>query len=94
MCKTRWSEKDISYEQFYQGISHMAKVFELINGTRPEMHNYSETYTYGSNAKSKKDASLYLSVLKGFEFAGIFTLPNAPYSSKNSGTPSQSSRCN
>ena len=35
MCKTRWSERGISYENFYLAIPFMVEPFEIMNGTYP-----------------------------------------------------------
>ena len=36
MCKTHWSESDISYENFYRAIPFMVEAFETMNGTYPK----------------------------------------------------------
>ena len=36
-CGTRWSERDISDEQFYLAIPFITEAFEVINGTHPEL---------------------------------------------------------
>ena len=38
LCKTRWSERDISYERFYLAMPFIAESLEIINRTNPELH--------------------------------------------------------
>ena len=44
MYKTRWSEREISYEHFYLAISFMVEAFEIMNGTHPK-NNDSKVFT-------------------------------------------------
>ena len=45
VCRTRWSERDVSYEHFYLALSLIVKAFEVINGTHTELDEFEEIYT-------------------------------------------------
>ena len=42
LCKTRWWERDISYERFYLTIPFITESLEIINGTHSEFHIFEE----------------------------------------------------
>ena len=68
MCKTRWSERDISYEHFYLAISFMVEAFEIMSGTYPKNNDFDSVYKDGWDSKTKKDATSYLNAITKFEF--------------------------
>ena len=68
MCKTRWSERDISYEHFYLAIAFMVETFEIMNGTYPKRNDFDSVYKDGWNSKTKEDAASYLNAITKFEF--------------------------
>ena len=75
MCSTRWSERDVLHEYFYLAISHMIKAFKVMNGTHPELRSFDKIYIDGWEAKSKKEATLFLNSFTNFEFiVGIIIL--------------------
>lgn len=76
LCKTRWSERDISYEHFYLAIPHMIEAFEVINGTHPDIDAFDDDlYRKGWDSNSKKEATGFINTLANFEFiVGIISL--------------------
>ena len=67
LCKTRWSECDISYERFYLAIPFIEEALQIINGTHPE-ENQLSVYRDGWDSKTKQEASRYLHAVTKFEF--------------------------
>ena len=47
MCKTHWSKRDISYEQFYLAVLFMVEVFEIIDGTHSKKNDFNSVYKDG-----------------------------------------------
>ena len=47
MCKTRWSEHDMSYEHFYLAILSTVEAFEIMNGTYPKNNDFNSIYKDG-----------------------------------------------
>ena len=39
MCKTRWCERDVSYERFYLAMPYIMEVLEVMNGTHADIIN-------------------------------------------------------
>ena len=75
MCRTRWSERNVSYEHFYLATPHMVEAFKVMNGTHPELRSFKKIYTDGREVKTKKEANLFFNILTDFEFIfGIITL--------------------
>ena len=68
MCKTRWSERDISYEHFYLAIPFMVEAFEIMNGTYPKNNDFDSVYKDGWDSKTKEDATGYLNAITKFGF--------------------------
>ena len=68
MCKTRWSERDMSYEHFYLAIAFMVETFEIMNGNYPKNNDFDSVYKDGWNSKTKEDATSYLNAITKFEF--------------------------
>ena len=68
MCKTRWSERDISYEHFYIAIPFMVETFEIMNGTYPKNNDFDSFYKDGWDSETKEDATSYLNAITKFEF--------------------------
>ena len=60
--KTRWSERDVSYEHFYLALSFIEEVLEIINGTYPSINTFDEIVTKGWDSNSKKEATAYIIV--------------------------------
>ena len=68
ICKTRWSERGVSYEHFYRGIFFMVEAFKIMNGTYPKNNDFDSAYKDGWNSKTKEDATSYLNAITEFEF--------------------------
>ena len=47
MCKTRWPERDVSYEHFYLTLPFIVEALEIINGTHPTRSTFDEIFTKG-----------------------------------------------
>ena len=75
MCKTRWSERDVSYEHLYQDLLFIVEELQIINGTLPSINTFDEIFTKGWGSNSKKEATAYINALTSFEFiVGITSL--------------------
>ena len=75
MCKTRWSERDLSYEHFYLALPFIVEALEIINGTHPSINTFDEIFTKGWDSNSKKESTAYINDLTSFEFiVGITSL--------------------
>ena len=68
MCKTRWCERDVSYERFYLAMPYIVEALEVMNGTHAVINQLDETYLKGWSAKDKQEASSYLHALPNFNF--------------------------
>ena len=68
MCKTRWFERDISYEHFYLAIPFMVEEFEIMNRNHPKNNDFDGVYKDGWDSKTKEDATSYLNAINKFEF--------------------------
>ena len=40
MCKTKWSERDLTYEHFYLPLLFIVEALEIINGIHAEMESF------------------------------------------------------
>ena len=47
MCKTRWSERDVSYKHFNVALSFIVVALEIINGIHTSMNTSDEIFTKG-----------------------------------------------
>ena len=75
MCKTRWCERDVSYERFYLAMPYIVEALEVMNGTHAVINQLDETYLKGWSAKDKQEASSYLHALTNFNFIiGLISL--------------------
>lgn len=75
LCGTRWFECDVSYKCSYSAIPFIAESFETINGTHPELEQFSKTRTTGCDAQAKIEAASFLNALTKFELiVGIISL--------------------
>ena len=75
MCKTRWCERDVSYERFYLAMLYIVEALEVMNGTHAVINQLDETYLKGWSAKDKQEASSYLHALTNFNFIiGLISL--------------------
>ena len=75
MCKTRWSERDVSYEYFYLALPFILEALEIIKGTHPSIDTFDEIFTKGWHSNSKKEAAAYINAPTSFEFiVGITSL--------------------
>ena len=45
VCKTRWCERDVSYERFYFAMPYIMEALEVMNGTRANIYQLVETYS-------------------------------------------------
>ena len=68
MCKTRWCERDISYEHFYLAIRFIVEAFEIMNRNYPKNNDFDSVYKDGWDSKTKEDATSYLNAITKFEF--------------------------
>ena len=68
MCKTRWSERDISCEHFYLGILFIVEAFKIMNRTYLKNNDFDSVYTDGWDSKTKEDETSYLNAITKFEF--------------------------
>ena len=68
MCKTRWSERDVSCEHFYLALPSIVEALEIINGTHPSIKTFDEIFTKGWDSNSKKEAAAYINALTSFGF--------------------------
>ena len=75
MCKTRWCERDVSYERFYLVMPYIMEALEVTNGTHADINQLNETYSKGLSAKDKQEASSYLHTLSNFSFIIAFISP-------------------
>ena len=57
MCKTRWSERDISYEHLYLAMPHMVDALQIMVGTHPDVATFLETYTTGWDSSRRCNIS-------------------------------------
>ena len=53
MCKTRWCERDVSYERFYLAVPYIMEALEVMKGTHPDINQLDETYSKLWSAKDK-----------------------------------------
>ena len=53
MCKTRWCERDVSYERFYLAMPCIMEALEVMKGTHPTINQLDETYSKWWSAKNK-----------------------------------------
>ena len=75
MRKTRWSERDVSYEHLYLDLLFIVEELQIINGTLPSINTFDEIFTRGWGSNSKKGATAYIDALTSFEFiVGIASL--------------------
>ena len=75
MCKTRWCERDVSYERFYLAIPYIMKALEFMNRTHAVINKLNKKYSKGWGAKDKQVASSYLHALSNFNFIiGLISL--------------------
>ena len=68
LCKTRWSERDISYEHFYLAIPFIVEALEIMNGTHRGKESFESVYKDGWDSKAKKEATSFLNAVTKFEF--------------------------
>ena len=68
MCKTRWSEHDISYEHFYVAIPFMVEAFEIMKRTYPKNNDFDSVYKDDWDSKTTEDSTSYLNAITKFEF--------------------------
>ena len=68
MCKTRCSERDVSYEHFYLDFPFNVETLEIVNGTNRSINMFDEVFTKGWDSNSRKEATTYINSLTSFEF--------------------------
>ena len=44
MCRTRWSERDVSYGHFYLVLPFIAEALEVINSTHPQLDTFAHRW--------------------------------------------------
>ena len=75
MCKTPWSEGDVSYEHFYLAFPFVVEALEIFNGKHPSINTFDEIFTKVWDSNSEKEAMAYINALTNFEFiVGITSL--------------------
>ena len=75
MRKTRWCERDVSYERFYLAMSYIMKALEFMNRTHAVINKLNKKYSKGWGANDKQVASSYLHALSNFNFIiGLISL--------------------
>ena len=68
MCKTPWSEGDVSYEHFYLAFPFVVEALEIFNGKHPSINTFDEIFTKVWDSNSEKEAMAYINALTNFEF--------------------------
>ena len=66
MCKTRWCERDVSYERFNLAMPYIMEALEIMNGMHADINQLDETYSKGWSSKDKQETSSYLHGLSNF----------------------------
>ena len=66
MCKTRWCERDVSYERFNLAMPYIMEALEVMNGMHADINQLDETYSKGWSSKDKQETSSYLHGLSNF----------------------------
>ena len=61
--KTRWSERDVSYQHFYLALPFIVEALEIINGRHPTINTFGEVFIKGWDSNSKKEATAYINSL-------------------------------
>ena len=61
MCKTKWCERDVSYERFYLVMPYIMEALEVMTGTNADINQLDEMYSKGWSAKiNKKLPCIYM----------------------------------
>ena len=68
MCKTKWSERDLTYEHFYIPLLFIVEALEIINGTHAEWNHLKKKYTEDWDYKTKRESTSLLNAVTSFEF--------------------------
>jgi hypothetical protein len=68
MCKTCWSQRDISYEHFYLAIPFIVTAFEVTNGSYGNLEEFDPLFTTGWDAETKGKATSFLKSVTDFGF--------------------------
>ena len=68
MCKTRWCERDVSYERFYLAMPYIMETLEVMNETQTDINQLDETYSKRWSTEDKQEASSYLYALFNLNF--------------------------
>ena len=68
LCKTRWSERDISYKRFYLTIPFIMETLQVTNGTHSKKDQFERVYRDGWDLTANQEASNYLHAVTKFEF--------------------------
>ena len=68
LFKTRWSERDVSYEHLYLAFPFTVETLEIISRTHPSINTFDEIFTKGWDSNSKKEAIAYINAFTWFEF--------------------------
>ena len=75
MFKTRWCERDVSYERFYLTMPYIIEALEVMNGMHADINQLDKMYSKGWSTKDKQEASSYLHALSNFNFIiGLISL--------------------
>ena len=61
MCKTRWCERDVSYERLYLAMPYIMEALEIMNGTHAHIINLTKHIRRGGAQKiNKKLCHIYM----------------------------------
>ena len=68
MCKTRWSERRVSYEHFYLALPFIVEALEIINGTQLTITRLMKSLPKNGTRNQKKEATPYINAFTSFEY--------------------------
>ena len=57
MCKTRWCERDVSYERLYLTMPYTMEALEVMNGMHADINQLDKTYSKGRSTKDKQEGN-------------------------------------
>ena len=67
-CVAQDGQKEILRLSIFILQCHMAQAFKVMNETHPELRSFKKSYRDRWEAKSKNEATLFLNILRDFEF--------------------------
>ncbi len=72
MCRTRWAERHIAYQHFYQAYTYIVEALEVI-GHRQHLERHGDLYR-DWDTQSRSEAQQILASITGFDFIVIFLM--------------------